>query len=200
MANYKKPDHWQLKARKEGYPARSVYKLKEMDEKFGLIKPHFRILDLGAAPGSWSLYALRKMPGAFLVSADLSPLSREFDSGLFDNENFYFIQSDITAPLVRDAIVSRGPYNLIISDAAPATTGNRLIDTSRSLELAEAAAFYAETALVCGGSLVIKVFQGGETQELLKRLSGLFKTAKSYKPQACRGDSFETYYLGIGKK
>jgi len=200
MANYKKQDHWQLKARSEGYPARSVYKLKEMDEKFGLVKQHYKILDLGAAPGSWSLYILRKMPGASLVSADLSPLSREFDRGLFNGENFSFIQGDFTDPAIRGAIVSKGPYNLIISDAAPATTGNRLVDTSRSLELAEAAAFYAETALTCSGSLVIKVFQGGETAELLKRLGGLFKTAKSYKPQACRSDSFETYYLGIEKK
>jgi len=200
MANYKKQDHWQLKARSEGYPARSVYKLKEMDEKFGLLKPRGKILDLGAAPGSWSLYILRKAPGAFLVSADLSPLSREFDKGLFNGENFSFIQGDFTAPPVRDAIVSQQPYNLIISDAAPATTGNRVVDTSRSLELAEAAAFYAETALASGGSLVIKVFQGGESPELLKRLGGLFKTAKSYKPRACRSDSFETYYLGIEKK
>jgi 23S rRNA (uridine2552-2'-O)-methyltransferase len=200
MANYKKPDHWQLKARSEGYPARSVYKLKEMDEKFGLIKPRFNILDLGAAPGSWSLYILRKSPGVSLVSVDLSPLSREFDRGLFEGENFSFIPGDFTDPPVRNNIVSRGPYNLIISDAAPATTGNRVVDTSRSLELAEAAAFYAETTLASGGSLVIKVFQGCDTQELLKRLSGLFKTAKSYKPQACRSDSFETYYLGFGKK
>jgi len=200
MANYKKQDHWQLKARKEGYPARSVYKLKEMDEKFGLLKGRLKILDLGAAPGSWSLYILRKTPGAFLVSADLSPLSREFDKGLFDGENFSFIQGDFTEPLIRDAIVSKQPYNLIISDAAPATTGSRVVDTSRSLELAESAAFYAETALAAGGSLVIKVFQGGDTSELLKRLGGLFKTAKSYKPQACRSDSFETYYLGFEKK
>jgi 23S rRNA (uridine2552-2'-O)-methyltransferase len=200
MANYKKQDHWQIKARNEGYPARSVYKLKEMDEKFNLVKPRFRILDLGAAPGSWSLYILRKTPGVFLVSADLSPLSREFDKGLFNGENFSFIQGDFTAPLVRDAIVSQGPYNLIISDAAPATTGNRLVDTSRSLELAESAAFYAETALSSGGSLIVKIFQGPESSELLKRLGGLFKTAKSYKPRACRSDSFETYYLGLEKK
>jgi len=200
MANYKKQDHWQLKARNEGYPARSVYKLKEMDDKFNLVKPHFKILDLGAAPGSWSLYILRKMPGVFLVSVDLSPLSREFDKGLFNGENFSFIQGDFTAPFVRDAIVSQGPYNLIICDAAPATTGNRLVDTSRSLELAEAAAFYAEATLASGGSLVIKIFQGGESSELLKRLGFLFKTAKSYKPQACRSDSFETYYLGLEKK
>ena len=200
MANYKKQDHWQLKARSEGYPARSVYKLKEMDEKFNLVKPRFRILDLGAAPGSWSLYILRKTPGAFLVSVDLSPLSREFDKGLFNGENFSFINGDFTDPIVRETIVSKQPYNLIISDAAPATTGNRVVDTSRSLELAGAACFYAETALALGGSLVIKVFQGGETSELLKRLSGLFKTAKSYKPQACRSDSFETYYLGLERK
>jgi len=199
MANYKKQDHWQLKARSEGYPARSVYKLKEMDEKFGLMKPRFKILDLGAAPGSWSLYILRKAPGVSLVSADLSPLSREFDKGLFNGENFSFFQGDFTDPVIRDAIVSKGPYSLIVSDAAPATTGNRVVDTSRSLELAEAAAFYAETALAAGGNLVIKVFQGSDTQELLKRLGCLFKTAKSYKPQACRSDSFETYYLGLAK-
>jgi 23S rRNA (uridine2552-2'-O)-methyltransferase len=200
MANYKKPDHWQLKARNEGYPARSVYKLKEMDEKFGLVKPRFNILDLGAAPGSWSLYILRKCPGASLVSVDLSPLSREFDRGLFEGENFSFIPGDFTDPPVRDNIVSRGPYNLIVSDAAPATTGNRVVDTSRSLELAESAVFHAETALASGGNLVIKVFQGCDTRELLKRLVGLFKTAKSYKPLACRSDSFETYYLGLGKR
>ena len=142
----------------------------------------------------------RTAPGAFLVSVDLSPLSREFDRGLFNGENFSFIQGDFTAPDIREAIVSKQPYNLIISDAAPATTGSRVVDTSRSLALAEAAAFYAETALAAGGSLVIKVFQGGDTSELLKRLGGLFKTAKSYKPQACRSDSFETYYLGFEKK
>jgi 23S rRNA (uridine2552-2'-O)-methyltransferase len=200
MSNYKKQDHWQRKARNEGYPARSVYKLKEMDEKFGLVKPRFRILDLGAAPGSWSLYILRKTPGVFLVSADLSLLSREFDKGLFDGENFSFIRGDFTDPIIHDAIILKGPYNLLISDAAPATTGSRIVDTSRSLELAETAAFYAETSLASGGSLVIKVFQGGESPELLKRLGGLFKSAKSYKPQACRGDSFETYYLGFEKR
>jgi 23S rRNA (uridine2552-2'-O)-methyltransferase len=116
MADYKKPDYWQLKARKEGYPARSVYKLKEMDEKFALLKlpaagRAFRILDLGAAPGSWSLYALRKIAhnnaaGAFLCAADLAPLSRQYDKGLFDGGNFIFIQGDITAAPVREAILA----------------------------------------------------------------------------------------------
>ncbi|MDR0878098.1 MAG: RlmE family RNA methyltransferase [Treponema sp.] len=217
MSNYSKPDYWSLKAQKEGYPARSVYKLKEMDEKFGLFRSlsgdtgsHadrsspdregriFRVLDLGAAPGSWSLYVLRK-GGAFLTAADLSPLSRQYDKGLFDGDNFCFIQGDITDQKIREEILSHGPYSLVISDAAPATTGNRSVDTLRSLGLAEAVLSYAD-GLTKGGSMVIKVFQGGDTAEILKRLRELFATGKSFKPEACRSESFETYYLGLNKK
>jgi 23S rRNA (uridine2552-2'-O)-methyltransferase len=208
MANYEKPDHWTVKAKKEGYPARSVYKLKEMDEKFGLLKHTgriLRVLDLGAAPGSWSLYVLRKcskLPAASfsLSAADLSPLSREYDKGLFDSGNFFFVQGDITDDAVRESLISRGPYRLVISDAAPATTGNRTVDTLRSLELANAVLTYAETALEKGGNLAIKVFQGGGTSTVLKRIKELFTNAKSFKPEACRSESFETYYLGLGKK
>jgi len=209
MADYKKPDYWQLKARKENYPARSVYKLQEMDEKFGLLKSggvvrsgeRVRVLDLGAAPGSWSLYVMRKMRGSvFLAAADLSPLSRRYDAGLFNGDNFCFIQGDITDIAVRDLILAQGPYHLIISDAAPATTGNRFIDTTRSLELAETVAAYTDSALTNGGNLVVKVFQGGDVSALLKHLKTLFKSAKSYKPEACRSESFETYYVALGKK
>jgi 23S rRNA (uridine2552-2'-O)-methyltransferase len=206
MANYEKPDHWSLKAQKEGYPARSVYKLKEMDEKFGLFRfpsgaAPIKILDLGAAPGSWSLYTLRKLERHCLLTAvDLSPLSRQYDKGLFDGENFCFIQGDITAALIREAVRARGPFNVVISDAAPATMGNRSVDTLRSLALAEAVLGYAETALASGGNLVVKVFQGGDTASVLKRIRELFKTGKSFKPEACRSESFETYYLGLGRK
>jgi len=260
MADYSKLDHWSLKAQKEGYPARSVYKLKEMDEKFGLLFPdnyklsgnsdykplsgkelqipyqtkqelrsikrgrsHFSVLDLGAAPGSWSLYVLRKFffkadisvtdkningtdkasgdkRQVSLVSVDLSPLSRDYDKGLFDSEAFTFIHGDFTHSEIKEAILSHGPYSLLLSDAAPATTGNRSVDTLRSLELAEAALDYATSALLHGGNLVIKVFQGGDTGSLLKAMRGLFKTAKGFKPEASRTGSFETYYLGLGKK
>ena len=204
MADYKKPDYWQLKAQDEGYPARSVYKLKEIDEKFGLLKPRsgsgkaFRVLDLGAAPGSWSLYVLRKMPGVPMIAADLSPLSHQYDRGLFNSGGFVFIQGDITEAPVRNSIIARGPYSLIISDAAPSTTGNRIVDTSRSLELAEAAVAYAEGSLAPGGNMVFKLFQGGDTADLVKRMRELFTTVKSYKPTACRSESFETYCLGLG--
>jgi len=217
MANYSKPDYFAIKAMKEGYPARSVYKLKEMDEKFGLLKGSlstFRALDLGAAPGSWSLYILRKFAGRAknggavqapvavpsLVSVDLAPLSRQYDEGLFDKPEFFYIQGDFTQGEICEEILSRGPFNLLVSDAAPSTTGNRSIDTLRSLELAETALNYAESALAKGGSFVVKVFQGGDTGNLLKQIRGLFESGKSFKPQACRSESFETYYLGLGKR
>jgi 23S rRNA (uridine2552-2'-O)-methyltransferase len=207
MANYAKPDFWALKAQKEGYPARSVYKLKEIDERFGLLPvPRkgsagiFRVLDLGAAPGSWSLYALRKLAsGVSLVAVDLAPLSPEYDRGLFAGENFSFIRGDMRAAETREAVLLRGPYRLLVCDAAPATTGNRQVDTLRSLELAEAALDYVEAALETGGNLAVKVFQGNDTESLLKRIRSLFKTGRAYKPQACRSGSFETYYLGLGK-
>jgi 23S rRNA (uridine2552-2'-O)-methyltransferase len=212
MADYKKPDYWQQKARKEGYPARSVYKLMEIDQKFNLFniprslsgnyeKGGLRVLDLGAAPGSWSLYALRKMAGrGFLVSADLSPLSREFDKGLFDGANFFFVQGDFTDAVIRETLLVKGPYSTIISDAAASTTGNHAVDAARSLELAETALAYAECALVQGGSLAVKVFQSGDSAALLKKMKTLFETAKSFKPKACRGESVETYYIGLNKR
>jgi 23S rRNA (uridine2552-2'-O)-methyltransferase len=209
VANYEKPDFWALKAQKEGYPARSVYKLRELDEKFSLLPgggsgaafPPFRVLDLGAAPGSWSLYVLRTLGDrGFLAATDLSPLSRRYDRGLFDRDNFFFIQGDISAADTRDALLSRGPYRLLLSDLAPATTGSRQVDTLRSLGLAEAVLDYAGDTLSRGGNMVVKVFQGGDTSSLLKRIRELFKTGKSFKPHACRRESFETYYIGLDKR
>jgi 23S rRNA (uridine2552-2'-O)-methyltransferase len=204
MANYSKPDSWALRARREGYPARSVYKLSELDEEFGLLRPGGgprRILDLGAAPGSWSLYVLRRLGQTCrLTACDVAPLSRGYDKGLFDSAHFFFIQGDMTDEAVRAAILERAPYHLLVSDAAPATMGRRSIDTLRSLALAETALAYAEAALAAGGNFVVKVFQGGDTASLLKRLRGLFAGTRSFKPKACRRESFETYYLGLGKK
>ena len=233
MAMYEKPDFWSLRAQKEDYPARSIYKLKEIDEKFHFFKftnfpktevlenpqftdssktkvldnPHslkvFRVLDLGAAPGSWSLYVLRnyekngKKGGLFLAAVDLNPLSRHFEQ---TREEFLFIKGDFTAAAVREEIIRHGLYNVIMSDAAPPTTGSRTVDTMRSLALAEEVYSLAESCLVTGGSLVLKVFQGGDTASLLKKMRECFTNARSIKPNASRSNSFETYYIGLGKK
>jgi 23S rRNA (uridine2552-2'-O)-methyltransferase len=207
MADYKKPDYWQIKARKENYPARSVYKLQELDARFTLIKPGrdkpYRILDLGASPGSWSLYILRKTAGRVnvrVVAVDLAPLSREYDKGLFDSPQFTFIQGDLTGAETEAAIRARGPYALILSDAAPATSGSRGLDADRSLELAGAVIRCGETALESGGSLAFKVFQGRGSGGLPQTLKPRFTRVKSFKPQACRAESVETYYVAQGAR
>jgi 23S rRNA (uridine2552-2'-O)-methyltransferase len=159
------------------------------------------ILDLGASPGSWSLYILRRLcKRCTLTSADLNALSRQYDGGLFDAENFCFIQGDILSTETRDILLARGPFSLVLSDAAPLTTGNRSVDTARSLLLVETVLSYVESSLVKGGNLAVKVFQGGDTVELLKQIRFLFASVKSFKPEACRSESFEAYFIGLGKK
>lgn len=196
MSTYEKPDFWAQKAKKEGYPARSVYKLQEIDEKFRLFRKGIRVLDIGAAPGSWSLWVLKKLAGSgFLSAVDLSPLGMKppFD-------NFMFIQGDLYDASVREALVAKGPYNLVISDAAPATTGNRLVDQGASESIVEAVIEYGLGALAPGGALVAKIFQGGAERELIDRLKTSFAQARAFKPQACRSESFETYLVATGFK
>jgi len=97
-------------------------------------------------------------------------------------------------------LFEKGPYSAIISDAAPSTTGNHTVDAARSLGLAEEVINYAENILAVGGNLALKVFQGGDSAALLKRMKMIFETAKSFKPVACRGESVETYYVGVRKR
>jgi len=194
--NYSKPDYWSQKAFAEGYPARSVYKLKEIDEKFGLLKKNFRVLDLGAAPGSWTTFVLRELEGNGHVTAiDLAPLSKDVKGS-----NLSFFQGDLYSPAIRAEAAKLGPYNLVICDAAPATTGNRTVDTARSSGLVELAIFYAEQMLLSGGNFVVKIFQGGNQQEYIQKLRTIFLTARGFKPEACRTERFETYLIGLGKK
>lgn len=196
MSTYEKPDFWAQKAKKEGYPARSVYKLQEIDEKFKLIRKDSRILDIGAAPGSWSLWVLKRLGGSgFLSAVDLSPLGMKPPY-----DNFFFIQGDLYDPKVKAELLARGPYGLVISDAAPATTGNRLVDQGASESIVEAVIEYGLEALGPGGALVAKIFQGGAERELLGRLKASFSQARAFKPQACRSESFETYLIATGFK
>ncbi len=193
---YEKPDYWSKKAFSEGYPARSVYKLKEIDEKFGILKKNTKILDLGAAPGSWTVFALKMLDGTgYVTSIDISPLAKGLKAA-----NLCFIQGDLYDERVRAHALSLGPYNSVICDAAPATTGNRIVDTARSTGLVELAIFYAQEMLKFGGNFVVKVFQGGDQQNLLSLMRKIFKTVRGFKPEACRSESFETYLIGLDKR
>jgi len=218
MSSYERPDYWTLKAKKEGYPARSVFKLEEISRKFGLFKKGAapRVLDVGAAPGSWSLWILRNLQGrGSLCSVDIQDLNISPSGSLLGapggvstgepngkraDSNFTFVKGDILAPTTRAALAGRGPYDLVVSDAAPATTGNRLVDQSRSEELVEAVFSLAVEVLAPGGSLVMKIFQGGDEKRLIAELKRHFAVARGFKPEACRAESFETYLIATGFK
>jgi 23S rRNA (uridine2552-2'-O)-methyltransferase len=248
MAGYEHPDYWTLRAKKEGYPARSVYKLEEIVKKFGLLKIIYAersvrkagvregcvreggptILDVGAAPGSWSLWLLRQMKGrGKLVAVDIQDLSimpqaatarssepilasevaeatgatgaaNSSGSGEPNRAHFTFVKGNILDEPVRARLRELGPYNLVVSDAAPATSGNRLVDQARSEELVEAVIGMALEVLAPRGALVTKIFQGGEERRLLTELRRHFAQARAFKPQACRSESFETYLVATG--
>ena len=199
MANSRrdKADSYTQRAHKEGYPARSVYKLEEINATQRLIKPGDSVLDVGAAPGSWTLYTHRELikGKGKIVSVDLNPLALdpipptviEFTGDAFSKE-------------IRAKLVEEGPYDAIISDAAPMTTGNRIVDTTRSEYLAEQVVFLAEEQLKTHGNMVIKIFQGGGEQEILKKMRTIFQKAKAFKPKASRYDSFEIFLIGLDKK
>ncbi len=194
--SYSKPDFWSQKAFKEGYPARSVYKLQEIDQKFGMLKKNHVVLDLGSAPGSWTTWLLRNLNGTGkVVSVDLNPLSKSVKG-----DNLVFFQGDLLSEEIRNQIAQNGPYDLVVCDAAPLTTGNRTIDTARSRGLVEMAIWYAQTMLKQGGNFCVKIFQNGDQQKELQKMRGIFATAKGFKPEACRSESFETYLIGLAKK
>lgn len=196
MGRRDKLDHWSLKAKKEGYPARSVYKLEEIQKKFKIMKPGHKIIDVGASPGSWTMYALKVTQGkGLVVGADLKPLNLKKQY-----PNLFFMQGDVFKDETVNFLSEKGPFDVVLSDAAPSTTGNRLTDTSRSYDLVSAIIDLTENILKEGGSAVYKVFQGEDSGELLTRMKGIFSEVKTFKPKSVRSESFETYFIGLNKK
>jgi len=193
-------DPYSRRARQLGFPARSVFKLQEMQERFRLLRPGARVLDLGAAPGSWSQYCLQALAGrGLVVGVDLNEPSFDRHQGTGEAE-FRFLRGDLYAPEVEARLAELGPYDLVLSDAAPHTSGPHLVDAQASLELAGRALELALRLLKSGGGTVIKVFQGGQEGELLERLRAGFARARAFKPEASRSESREVYLLGLGRR
>ena len=189
-------DHYSRQARQAGYPARSVYKLEEMDRKYRLFRPGRRVLDLGCAPGSWSLYAARKVgPGGRVVGLDLRPpaLKSEQPAQLF------FLAADLLAASPELA-EPQGPFDLVLSDLAPATCGRKEVDQARSLALVQAAWAWAEVLLKPGGHFLYKIFQSPEGEAFTRNLKEKFNKVELFKPRATRGRSMEIFALGLGFK
>jgi 23S rRNA (uridine2552-2'-O)-methyltransferase len=190
-----KPDYYWRKSKEEGYPARSVFKLQEIQEKLGPLRPGSRVLDLGASPGSWSIFIIERLAGGGSVTGvDLNPP----DGKLLARKNYRFLLGDFTTDPVMQQIAEAGPFDAVVSDAAPSTTGNRTMDTARSANIARQVLLICRKCLVPGGNCVLKIFQGGEEQEILVQMRGLFATARAFKPKASRSESMETYFVGLG--
>ena len=155
------------------------------------------MLDVGAAPGSFSLLFLEKLKNRGEVTGvDLAP----WISVPPGTPHYLYIPGDIFAADTLTRIRTRSPFDLIVSDAAPSTTGTRELDAAKSMALAERTLEIASTCLVADGNLAVKIFQGAGERELLDRLRSCFVTARGFKPQASRSESFETYFIGMGFK
>lgn len=190
-------DHYFLKAKKENYPARSVYKLKELDKKFKLFRQGMKVLDLGAAPGSWSMGAAEKVgPQGFVLACDIQSTECTFPP------HVTFVQEDVfnRSPAFEEALDTMGPFHVIISDMAPRTTGTRFTDQARSLELGVEALAVAMRWLKPEGAFVVKIFMGPDIQEMLTPMRKAFTWVKSFKPQSSRAESKEIFFVGLGFK
>jgi 23S rRNA (uridine2552-2'-O)-methyltransferase len=189
-------DPYVQKAKAEGYRSRAAYKLLELDKKDRLLAPGRLVVDLGAAPGSWSQVAVAKLGArGRVVAVDILPIE--------PLPGVHFIQGDFREQEVLDVLLlalGGSKADLVISDLAPNISGIAVSDQARAMHLAELALEFARQCLKPGGSLVVKVFQGAGFTEFLGAMRKAFATVGSRKPEASRGRSSEMYLLGKGLK
>ena len=205
---YAKPDHFTQKAKDAGFPARSVYKLEEIDRRVRLLRGGMRVLDLGAAPGSWALYAAQKIgPSGKLLAVDLQPLRVALPP------HATFMQGDaFTIPeLVRTTTAAvpgestaptlalHAPYDVVLSDMAPNTTGNRFADQARSFELFMRALAVASNLTKVGGSFVGKIFMSEDLPKARAELRQHFEDERLIRPEGTRSVSYELFVIGMKK-
>ena len=195
-------DPWVKLATREGYRARAAYKLKEIDETLGLIRPGHLVVDLGSTPGAWSQYARRRLsPGGAaagtlhgtIIALDLLPME--------PIEGVIFLQGDFREDAVlaqlEEALAGR-KADLVVSDMAPNLSGISSADAARVAHLVELAVDFARAHLKPEGALVAKLFHGSGYAELTQLFKQNFKTVKPMKPKASRDKSSETFMVGIG--
>jgi len=188
-------DKWAKKAKEKGYPARSVFKLMEIQEKYKIIQKGDIILDLGASPGSWSKYALSIVgEKGKVIGIDILPIK-------INHPNFYFLQKDVFE-LEENDFKNLGieKVDVLLSDMAPKTTGDKFGDHVRSVRLAEKALEIAKNYLKEGGSFIVKVFEGEKIPILKKQIEKYFKSVKFFKPKSSRKESKEIFIIAQGFK
>jgi len=188
-------DHLTRKARSENYPARSVYKLVEIQQKFNLIQKSDHVLDLGCYPGSWLLYAAQQTgKDGKVLGIDLNAVEITLPA------HAAAVQKDILAVDDADFLTGYTPFDVILSDMAPATTGRKDVDAMRSFELCDMAFQVAVSHLKPAGHFVCKIFQGSEFDGFQKKIKPYFQTCKIFKPDSCRKQSKEIYIIAKDRK
>lgn len=190
-------DYYFKKAQKEGYPARSVYKLEEAHLKYGFLKRGCRVLDIGSYPGSWSIYSAKVIgPQGLVVGVDLQAGKRRAESGRAPIE---FVRGDILLDETVAAIEKfASQFQVVLSDMAPQTTGSKWADHQKSLVLCRRAFALACRMLAKDGVFYCKVFDGEGTKEFFDEVRGHFHKAKIVKPKSSRPESREIFVLGMG--
>ena len=200
-------DPYVRQAQKDGYRARAAYKLKEIDETLGLVKPGMAVVDLGSTPGAWSQYLRRRLSPQGAASGQLNGTIVALDLLPMDPiDGVHFIQGDFREdePLAQleAALAERGAreLDLVVSDMAPNLSGVADADAARVELLVELAVDFARTHLKRDGALVVKLFHGGAYDPLLALFRQTFRVVKPIKPKASRDKSSETFLVGLGLK
>jgi len=186
-------EHYYKEAKRQGYRARSAFKIKQMAKKYGLLKGVHIVVELCSSPGGWT-QVLREDYNLEIIAVDLTPMA--------PIENVHFVQGDITKEetIAEVERLSRGAADLVISDCAPKVTGNWQLDVARQLFLAQATLDVGFRLLGPKGKVLAKVFQGPEFQEFMERTKKRFSSVKLVKPDASRKTSAEIYLLAIGPR
>jgi len=189
-------DHYFQKAKKEHFLARAYYKLEEIQKKYRILRAGHRVLDLGAFPGSWIQLAVAAVgPSGLVVGIDLKPIEHPFP------KNVITFQGDIfDADFVETALRDHLPFDVVLSDMAPSTSGVKVADSARSALLFERAFRIADTVLKPGGTFLAKIFQGSEFHQLLSEAKKRYQQTRVVKPEASRKQSKEIYILALSQK
>ena len=188
-------DHYGRRARRERYPARSIYKLEEIDRKVRLFSRGQAVLDLGAAPGSWTMYASDKVgPTGRVIAVDRAELAIGIPP------NVTFMQADALAidPSELGSAVGIARFKVVISDMAPRTSGHRFVDQTRSFNLFSRALEIALATLEPRGAFAGKIFQGEDFEKARDMVRERFEKARIIRPASVRTESYETYIVGTG--
>jgi len=187
--NKQKRDLYVRLSKKEGFRSRAVFKLKEIDEKYKILKNGISLIDLGAAPGSWSQYAAKKIKNGKILSIDIQHIEQI--------ENTFQIKGDFTDTSYQNKIKNyfKNKVDVIISDMAANTTGNKYVDSISTGELCISAIEFSREILNLNGIFVSKIFMGASFNDVVKEAKNTFKEIKIYKPKASRKESKESFII-----